>query len=154
VGSAANLYAAYGSNMDPAQMMARCPRSPVAGTGWLDGWRLTFGGEDIGWDGALTTVVEAPGHQVFVTLYEVSPWDVTDLDRWEGADTGLYSKIHVRVSTLDGDVLAWLYVLEYYEGGLPSARCLELITQAALAAGAPDEYVTELRARPCGPSIE
>ena len=42
------LYAAYGSNLDPAQMHQRCPHSPVAGTGWLEGWRLTFGGEDLG----------------------------------------------------------------------------------------------------------
>ena len=51
------LYAAYGSNMDPAQMLLRCPHSPQRGTGWLEGWRLTFGGDELGWDGALTTVV-------------------------------------------------------------------------------------------------
>ncbi|MGI9063885.1 MAG: gamma-glutamylcyclotransferase family protein, partial [Pseudonocardiaceae bacterium] len=33
------LYAAYGSNMDPAQMMKRAPHAPMAGTGWLSGWR-------------------------------------------------------------------------------------------------------------------
>ena len=38
------LYAAYGSNLDPAQMLVRCPHSPQRGTGWLEGWRLTFGG--------------------------------------------------------------------------------------------------------------
>jgi hypothetical protein len=65
------LYAAYGSNMDPAQMLARCPHSPQRGSGWLEGWRLTFGGEDIGWDGALTTVVEDPAERVFVVLYDV-----------------------------------------------------------------------------------
>ena len=47
------LYAAYGSNLDPQRMAERAPYSPVAGTGWLEGWRLTFGGEDRGWDGAL-----------------------------------------------------------------------------------------------------
>ena len=52
------LYAAYGSNMNPAQMAERCPHSPRHSTGWLEGWRLTFGGEDIGWEGALATVVE------------------------------------------------------------------------------------------------
>jgi hypothetical protein len=53
--------------MDPAQMLARCPHSPQRGTGWLEGWRLTFGGEDIGWDGALTTIVEDAAEQVFVS---------------------------------------------------------------------------------------
>jgi hypothetical protein len=47
------LYAAYGSNMDPAQMGQRCPHSPAAGTGWVTDWRLTFGGEDLGWEGSL-----------------------------------------------------------------------------------------------------
>ena len=55
------LYAAYGSNMDPAQMKERAPHSPMAGTGWLMGWRLTFGGEDFAWEGALSTVVEEQG---------------------------------------------------------------------------------------------
>jgi hypothetical protein len=151
VGSSASLYAAYGSNMDPAQMFARCPRSPAAGTGWVDGWRLTFGGEELGWEGALATIVEAPGHQVFVALFEVSSWDAEELDRWEGADSGLYNKIHVRVSTLDGDVLAWVYVLDSYEGGTPAARYLNLMADAAAAAGAPDEYVAEVRSRPCRP---
>ncbi|HTW21846.1 MAG TPA: gamma-glutamylcyclotransferase family protein, partial [Mycobacteriales bacterium] len=40
------LYAAYGTNLDPAQMLERCPHSPSRGPGWLEGWRLTFGGED------------------------------------------------------------------------------------------------------------
>ena len=53
------LYAAYGSNMDPLQMLLRAPHSPAAGTGWLTGWRLTFGGEDLGWEGALVTLVES-----------------------------------------------------------------------------------------------
>ena len=147
--SSSGLYAAYGSNMDPEQMLERCPHSPAAGTGWLSGWRLSFGGEEMGWDGALAMVVPAPASQVFVALYELSPQDLAILDYWEGADTGLYNKIKLRISTLDGDMLAWLYVLDGYEGGLPSARYLGLIAEAAQAAGAPDEYVAELRARPC-----
>jgi hypothetical protein len=46
-------------------------------------------------------------------------------------------------------VLAWVYVLDGFEGGLPSARSIGLIADAAQAAGAPDEYVADLRARPC-----
>jgi AIG2-like family len=145
------LYAAYGSNLDPAQMRQRCPHSPVAGTGWISGWRLTFGGEDLGWEGALSTLVEdldGDGH-VFVALYDVTAQDETQLDSWEGADMGLYRKIRLRVHTLDGEVLAWVYVLDAFEGGLPSARYLGVLADSAEKAGAPDEYVTELRRRPC-----
>jgi AIG2-like family len=143
------LYAAYGSNMDPRQMLERAPHSPVYGTGWLGDWRLTFGGEDVGWEGALATVVEEPGCQVFVMLYDVPPPDEGALDRWDGAELGVYRKIRVRVQTLEGDVLAWLYVLNAWEGGLPSARYIGIMADAAEAAGAPDDYVAELRARPC-----
>ena len=143
------LYAAYGSNMDPAQMRERCPHSPGSGTGWIEGWRLTFGGEDLGWEGALATIVEAPGENVYVGLYDVTPHDEQVLDAWEGADNGLYRKVRVRVATLEGDRLAWIYVLDGFEGGLPSARYLGVLADAAEAAGAPDDYVSELRNRPC-----
>jgi len=143
------LYAAYGSNMDPLQMLLRAPHSPMAGVGWIPGWRLTFGGESLGWEGALATVVEEPGSQVFVVLYDVTAADEANLDEWEGSDLRIYSKIRVRVATLDGDVTAWLYVLDDYEGGLPSARHLGIIADAAEAAGAPDDYVHDLRTRPC-----
>lgn len=144
-----SLYAAYASNMDPEQMAQRAPHSPQRGTGWLRGWRLTFGGEDIGWEGALATVVEDPDSEVFVVLYDVPEWDTELLDRWEGAELGVYRKIRVRVDTEEGDVLAWLYVLDGYEGGLPSARYLGILGDAAEKAGAPDDYVKDLRNRPC-----
>lgn len=146
------IYAAYGSNMDPAQMLERCPSSPAAGTGWLTGWRLTFGGEDLGWEGALATVVpddDTPGAAVFVALYDVSAADERRLDSWEGAHIGIYNKLRVRVHTLSGDQMAWLYTLDAFEGGLPSARYLGLIAEAAEAAGAPSDYVSALRLRPC-----
>jgi gamma-glutamylcyclotransferase (GGCT)/AIG2-like uncharacterized protein YtfP len=143
------VYAAYGSNLDPAQMHERCPHSPCRGSGWLEGWRLTFGGEELGWEGALATVVEEPGSRVFVMLYDIETYDEATLDEIEFATTGLYQKIRVRVQTLDGAQLAWLYVLGGYEGGLPSARYLGVMADAAERAGAPADYVADLRSRPC-----
>ncbi len=95
------VYAAYGSNMDPAQMLRRCPHSPAAGTGWIRDWRLTFGGEELGWEGALPTIVPAEGQHVFVALFDVSSEDQRALDAWEGADTDLYLRVRVRVHTPD-----------------------------------------------------
>jgi AIG2-like family len=143
------LYAAYGSNLDPAQMLIRCPHSPQRGTGWLEGWRLTFGGEDIGWDGALATVVESAGSRVFVVLYDLSEGDEKELDNWDGVSLGYYRRLKVRVETLDGDALAWLYVLNFWEGGLPSARSIGILADSAELAGAPVDYVSALRALPC-----
>jgi hypothetical protein len=135
--------------MDTKRMAERCPHSPSRGPGWLQGWRLTFGGEDIGWDGALATLVEDVGSRVFVMLYDVTPADEARLDQWEGVDIGVYRKLRLRVHALDDDILAWMYVLVGYEGGLPSARYVGMLADAAEAAGAPDDYVNDLRHRPC-----
>ena len=42
--------------------------------------------------------------------------------------------------------MAWLYVLNGYEGGLPSARYIGIVADAAEKAAAPADYVTG-----CGP---
>jgi hypothetical protein len=93
--------------------------------------------------------VEESESQVFVALYDVTAGDENTLDQWESADTGLYRKVHVRVATLDGEVTAWVYVLNDFEGGIPSARTIGILADAAEAAGAPQDYVAELRSRPC-----
>lgn len=142
-------YAAYGTNLDPAHMSQLGPHSPLRTTGWLTGWRLTFGGEEHGWDGALATIVPDPLEQVFVAIYDVPRADESVLDQWDAADAGLYRKTKVRVSTMNGEVVAWTYVLDAYEGGLPSASYLGVLADAAEAADAPADYVAALRRRPC-----
>ncbi|BBC94018.1 MULTISPECIES: gamma-glutamylcyclotransferase [Streptomyces] len=144
-----SLYAAYAGNLDARLMSRRAPHSPLRATGWLNDWRLTFGGEQFGWEGALATIVEEPLAQVFVGLYDIAPMDEESLDRWDGVDLGTYRRTRVRVHTLDGEKSAWTYVLNDYEGGLPSARYLGEIADAVESAGAPHDYVMELRKRPC-----
>ncbi len=136
--------------MHPEQMLQRAPHSPMAGTGWLNGFRLTFAGSDIGWEGALATVTEDPDDpnaRVFVVLYDVTEDDARSLDRWEGSELGIHRKIRARVDTPDGPALAWLYVVDGYEGGLPSARLLGVMAEAAEIAGAPAAYVQDIRLR-------
>src|SRR5258705_12868409 len=87
------IYAAYGSNMHPGQMLQRAPHSPMAGTGWLHGWRLTFGGEDSGWPGAPATVVEGPAGKAFLGLYDPTREDEQNLGRWGGSELGRHNKI-------------------------------------------------------------
>ncbi|MGL4173600.1 MAG: gamma-glutamylcyclotransferase [Actinomycetota bacterium] len=142
-------YAAYGCNLDIARMTARAPHSPLRSTGWLPGWRLTFGGENLSWSGALATIVEDADSSVYIAMYDVTEGDEVALDEWEGTSLGVYRKIRVRAHTLEGEIPAWVYVVDGYEGGLPSAAYLGEIAEAAEAAGAPNDYVADLRARPC-----
>lgn len=129
-------------------MLERCPSSPSAGVGWLRGWRLAFGGEEHGWDGALPTIVPDEVGAVFVALYDIAKHDGAKLDEWESATTGLYRRLRLRVQTDDAVVTAWTYVLEAYEGGLPSIDTITTLADAAEVAGAPDDYVAGLRNRP------
>ena len=87
--------------------------------------------------------------QVFVAVYDVSDDDLARLDDWESAASGLYRKTRVRVSMLSGEVVAFVYILDAFEGGLPSASSLGMLADAAEAGAAPDDYVAALRARPC-----
>lgn len=111
-----SLYAAYAGNLDARLMTRRAPHSPMRATGWLNGWRLTFGGEQMGWEGALATLVEDPESQVFVALYDIAPPDEDSMDRWEGVGLGIYRRMRVRVHTMETEESAWLYVLDAYEG--------------------------------------
>src|SRR2546430_16644174 len=69
------LYAAYGSNLDPAQMLVRCPHSPQRGTGWLEGWRLTFGGGGVGWGGAPAALGRPAGPRGVWAVYALFAGD-------------------------------------------------------------------------------
>ena len=90
-----------------------------------------------------------PLEQVFVAVYDVTREDESALDGWEAADSGLYRKTKVRVSTLTGEIVVWTYVLDAYEGGLPSASYLGVLADAAEAADAPADYV----AAPARPAL-
>jgi hypothetical protein len=135
-------------------MAERAPASPVFGTGWLPGWRLTFAGEELGRGGSMCTVVEDERESVFVMLYDVPHVDEQTLDVWEDLDLGLWRKIRVRVQTMNGEQVAWLYVLDAYEGGLPSSSHVALIAGAAQRAGAPADYVTQLLSHPAQPDSD
>jgi gamma-glutamylcyclotransferase (GGCT)/AIG2-like uncharacterized protein YtfP len=145
------LYAAYAGNLDPHRMAQRAPASPPAGAGWLRGWRLTFAGADLGWQGPLATVVECTDieSEVFVMLYEVTESDEQSLDEWEGVGLGFWRKVRVRVDSMSGSQIAWLYVLDAYEGGLPTRDYIQLIADAAHAGGAPADYIVNILDRPC-----
>ena len=149
------IYAAYGSNMHPEQMLQRAPHSPMAGTGWLHGWRLTFGGEDIGWEGALATLVEDPESKVFVVLYDMTKEDEENLDRWEGSELGFHKKIRCRVHRQSSDTThrpgARLAVRRRRLGGRhPVGALSRRDGRGRRDRRCPREYVHDLRTRPSG----
>lgn len=78
------LVFAYASNLDEAQMLARCPTARVAGRAQLRGHALAFGGYSQRWGGAVASVRRARGAVVEGILYELDEEAVRRLDRFEG----------------------------------------------------------------------
>ena len=74
-------YIAYGSNLNRAQMALRCPDAKVVGTGEIKDYELLFRGNR---NGAVGTVEPKKGESVPVLIWEISPRDEFNLDRYEG----------------------------------------------------------------------
>ena len=53
------------------------------------------------------------------------------------------------MSTISGELVVWAYVLDAYEGGLPSASYLGVWQMPRRPPDAPDDYVAALRRRAC-----
>jgi gamma-glutamylcyclotransferase len=78
------LYFAYGSNLDEAQMRARCPTARLEARATLPGHTLTFGGFSHRWNGAVASVRRARGAEVAGVLYALDAEALGLLDRYEG----------------------------------------------------------------------
>lgn len=102
---------AYGSNLDEAQMQARCPSARVLGRAQLVGHALVFGGHSGRQGGAVASVVRNAGQAVDGLLYTLSEIDLRTLDRFEGTPW-VYERVTRVVTTAHGvQQRAFVYVL-------------------------------------------
>ena len=121
------VYAAYGSNMNVAQMKKRCPQATVLGNGELLGYKLTFRGEKVGY----ANVEVSTNGRVPVILWTITQECEVALDQYEEYPT-LYKKEVVTIVTVDGEQEAMLYVMtKSYEDmpALPEEHYFEIIRQ-------------------------
>ena len=74
-------YIAYGSNLNVAQMVRRCPGAKPIGTAVLENNTLYFRGSGSGY---YLTIEQKSGSKVPVAIWEVTAEDEEALDRYEG----------------------------------------------------------------------
>ena len=74
-------YIAYGSNLNVAQMVRRCPEAKPIGTAVLENYILYFKGSGSGY---YLTIEQKIGSKVPVAIWEVTGEDEKALDRYEG----------------------------------------------------------------------
>jgi gamma-glutamylcyclotransferase (GGCT)/AIG2-like uncharacterized protein YtfP len=133
-------YFAYGSNMDPEQMAARCPGAVLEGVGMLQGYRFLVTEAGFG------SVVPDPDGTVYGVVWRLLPSDEAALDAYEGIPGGLYRKTTARVQLVSPaeSVDAMVYVATTDRPGRPKPGYLEAVLKAAQHHGFPAAYVDEL----------
>jgi len=149
---------AYGADMHPDQIAERCSRPVVAALAFLPDHTLGFFGHSDIWDGAVETVVPAPGRALWGVVYELSFMDGQRLDVWHDARLdggGSYFHFPARVLSASGQARTALYYKKDVLGEPlpPSREYLGFIIQGARERGLPHQYVEELKrldSRPAG----
>lgn len=138
------LYFAYGSNMLPRRLMARCPSARVVGRATAAGYDLDFSKVSKDRSGKATLVAaEAKARGV---LFEIANADLADLDRAEG--NGYHRDDHFEVEIPeDGQRLsATTYIATAIDGQLkPYDWYLALVIAGAKFHSLGEEYLTRLR---------
>lgn len=120
------IYAAYGSNLNHAQMRGRCPDAKYLGSAMLQNQNLLFCGQP---DHSFATIESMEGKEVPIGLWEISARDEKALDRYEGYPN-FYHKT-VLPAAFDGEeVHAMVYIMDLaMPAGLPSAMYYDIVEQ-------------------------
>ncbi len=133
------VYFAYGSNMNRADMAARCPCALALGVAKLTGWRFIIG------DAGYASITPALGGQVIGVLWHLTPRGLAALNASESLDSGLYVRRQVMVRH-DGEAkTAMVYVARKGGKGRPRSGYLELVVTAAREWALPAEYIRALQ---------
>jgi gamma-glutamylcyclotransferase (GGCT)/AIG2-like uncharacterized protein YtfP len=150
------LYFAYGSNLNPEQMLRRCPGHKVVGMAALRDHKLVFPLTSHDWGGGVAGLVPSHGPNVWGIVHELNEADLASLDRYEGYQGpddqhNLYDRQGVFVDLTrpdDDSIPRRIRVLCYFarpsNPAPPSRRYLDAILAGARHHHLPDEYITAL----------
>jgi hypothetical protein len=154
------LYFAFGSNLDPDQMQARCPAHKKVGMAVLHDHKLSFPIFSTLWGGGVASLQLSHGNDVWGMLYELNDDDLRSLDGYEGfrgpGDAhNLYERGPVWVELThpeDGSVPRRVKAAAYFahtaNPSPPSRRYLDAVLKGARAHKLPDDYIAALTRLP------
>ena len=121
-----SLYIAYGSNLNKAQMLYRCPTSKPIAVDTLKDHQLVFQGSRFN---AHANVIPAKGHEVPVAIWEITAEDEANLDIYEGVRGGYYTKEYMEVDVNGKKKEALIYIMTPRPYGTPTDGYLHTIAQ-------------------------
>lgn len=146
-------YFAYGSNLDPVQMVARCPSAAFLNRALLNGFELAFTRWSTRRRCGVADIAPRPGGRVWGVVYAMSKDDGRRLDGFEGyapeRPDNWYARVE-RTVWVEGDPSRPLATTAYEvveRSPTPfatDADYLGHLTRGAAHWGLPDAYQAEL----------
>lgn len=116
------LYIAYGSNLNISQMRRRCPFASILGTSKIKDYQLLFKGSK---SGSYLTIEKSKGKEVPVAIWEVTEYDISRLDIYEGYPDFYYKK-EMTIEVNNKTRKAFVYIMhEDRPLGIPSKIYVE-----------------------------
>lgn len=149
------IYFAYGSNMNPGQMAARCPEHRTIGIARLDNYRLYFPRFSRARNCASAGIEPVAGNAVWGVVYDIPPGDVVILNHHEGydpegpvaANRHIMRDVTVKVVGQPEPLAAKTYfAVPDGTTALPSEAYMHALIDGALYHGLPKAYVAALEA--------
>jgi hypothetical protein len=138
-------YFAYGSNLDPEQMRARCPSARALSRARLPHYRLEFSHFSARWQGGAADILPSYGDAVWGIVYWLEAADLPRLDRYEGA----YERILLRVEDARGLHLPVLSYTVRRKGSFhPTPEYVAKMLRWAELWHFPPSYLARLRQEP------
>jgi hypothetical protein len=144
------LHFAYGADMNPQQIAARCSWAKAVAVARLPDHALAFHGHSETWDGGDEAMVPCLGQDLYGVVYRLSLSDADSLDAAQGVrlnGTGSYFHYPAEVIAVDGSSYG---VVLHKKDVLGAVRCpsrdyLDHIVAGAEFHGLPSAYVNRLR---------
>lgn len=120
------LYVAYGSNLNIAQMQARCPHATIYSSAILSNWELIYRGTPTN---SHATIRRKKGSIIPVLVWSITNSDEQRLDIYEGYPSYYYKQnIMVNINGLRKKAIVYIMNKSCLPGR-PSARYVNTIRQ-------------------------
>lgn len=146
------LYFAYGSNMDVAQMEARCPGAEVVGMGVLADHMLCFPRHSVMRDCGVASIMPRLGRETLGVVYGLSADNIARLDAYEdfvaerAAELNSYTRVEIEVLVDGRPYVAQTYIAVPQDGAFrPNAAYLRHLLDGASMHGFPADYLAHLQ---------
>lgn len=149
-----HLFFAYGSNMNPEQILSRCFKPEACAVARLADYGLSFYGASRRWDGGEATVTPQPGEEVWGVVYKLTHPDSERLDSWQDVrldGTGAYFHYPTEVVDAEGNSYPVLIYKRFLSGesNPPSEEFMATVIAGAVHHGLPTAYVEKLKGINC-----